>query len=107
VSPGDLRIGANLASRLRTLPRFPGPLEFTDFAATLRNHGMRKYEDGRERYHVTIHSRTDAETMVSALYLPATSQSRLAAAIAYLEHEVRKNGKVELAVPMRRIVALK
>src|SRR5664279_4289751 len=107
VSPGDLRIGANLASRLRTLPRFPGPLEFTDFAATLRNHGMRKYEDGRERYHVTIHSRTDAETMVSALYLPATSQSRLAAAIAYLEHEVRKDGKVELPVPMRRIVALK
>jgi len=37
--------------------RFPGPLEFTDFAATLRSHGMRKYEDGRERYRITIHSR--------------------------------------------------
>jgi len=45
--------------------------------------------------------------MIDALYLPATSQARLDAAIAYLEHEVRKNGKVELAVPMRRIVALK
>ena len=107
VSPGDVRMGANLASRLRTLPRFPGPLEFTDFAAILRSHGMRKYEDGRERYRITIHSRADAELMVSALYLPATSQGRLDAAIAYLEHQVRKNGSVDLAVPMRRIVALK
>jgi len=107
VSPGDLRVGANLASRLRTLPRFPGPLELTDFAATLRSHGMRKYEDGRERYRIAIHSRSDAELMIDALYLPATNQSRLDAAIAYLEHEVRDHGKVELAVPMRRIVALK
>ncbi len=107
VSPGDLRVGANLASRLRTLPRFPGPLELTDFAATLRSHGMRKYEDGRERYRIAIHSRTDAELMIDALYLPATSRGRLDAAIAYLEREVRDHGKVELAVPMRRIVALK
>ena len=107
VSPGDVRVGANVASRLRTLPRFPGPLEFTDFAATLRSHGMRKYEDGRERYRITIHSRADAELMLDALYLPATSQARLDAAISYLENEVRKNGQVELAVPMRRIVALK
>lgn len=107
VSPGDVRVGANLASRLRTLPRFPGPLEFTDFAAILRSHGMRKYEDGRERYRITIHSRADAELMVSALYLPTTSRARLDAAIGYLENEVRKNGSVDLAVPMRRIVALK
>ncbi len=107
VSPGDLRVGANLASRLRTLPRFPGPLELTDFAATLRSHGMRKYEDGRERYRIAIHSRTDAELMIDALYLPTTSRGRLDAAIAYLEREVRDHGQVELAVPMRRIVALK
>jgi ubiquinone/menaquinone biosynthesis C-methylase UbiE len=107
VSPGDVRVGANVASRLRTLPRFPGPLELTDFAATLRSHGMRKYEDGRERYRITIHSRADAELMLDALYLPATSQARLDSAISYLENEVRKNGQVELAVPMRRIVALK
>jgi hypothetical protein len=68
---------------------------------------MRKYEDGRERYRITIHSRADAELMLDALYLPATSQARLDAAISYLENEVRKNGQVELAVPMRRIVALK
>lgn len=107
VSPGDLRVGANLASRLRTLPRFPGPLELTDFAAILRSHGMKKYEDGRERYRITIRSRADAELMVDALYLPATNQARLDAAIAYLENQVRNHGMVELAVPMRRIVALK
>ncbi len=107
VSPGDIRVGANVVTRLRSLPRFPGPLELTDFAATLRSHGMRKYEDGRERYRITIHSRADAELMISALYLPATSQARLNAAIAYLEREVRDHGKVDLAVPMRRILALK
>ncbi len=107
VSLGDIRVGANLASRLRSLPRFPGPLELTDFAATLREHGMRKYEDGRERYRITIHSRTDAELMISALYLPATSRARVDAAIAYLEKEVRDHGSVDLAIPMRRILALK
>lgn len=107
VSARDALIGVNLASRLMTLPRFPGPLEFTDFAATLRKHGMRKYEDGRERYRVTIRSRAEAELMISALYLPATTPERQEAAITYLEEEVRKHGSVELAVPMRRVVALK
>ena len=107
VSPGDVRVGANVASRLRTLPRFPGPLELTDFAATLRSHGLQKIEDGRERYRVTIRSRADAELMISALYLPATKPERTDAAIAYLENQVRDHGKVELAIPMRRIVALK
>jgi hypothetical protein len=68
---------------------------------------MRKYEDGRERYRITIHSRADAELMVSSLYLPTTRQARLDSAISYLENEVRKDGSVDLAVPMRRIVALK
>lgn len=107
LGPADVRIGAALASRLRTLPRFPGPLEFTDFAATLRSHGLRKYEDGRERYRVAIRSRADAELMVSALYLPATSEARREAAIGYLEREVTEHGHVELPIPMRRIVALK
>lgn len=107
VSPSDIALGANLTSRLRTLPRFPGPLELTDFAATLRSHGLQKIEDGRERYRVAIRSRADAEMMISTLYLPATSSARTDAAIAYLEKEVRDHGKVELPIPMRRIVALK
>ncbi len=107
VSPSDLVVAANLTSRLRTLPRFPGPLELTDFAATLRSHGLQKIEDGRERYRVTIRSRADAELMIGALYLPATRPERTDAAIAYLENQVRDHGKVELAIPMRRIVALK
>lgn len=107
VSPSDVVLGANLTSRLRTLPRFPGPLELTDFAATLRSHGLQKIEDGRERYRVTIRSRADAELMISAMYLPATKPERTDTAIAYLETQVRDHGKVELAIPMRRIVALK
>jgi SAM-dependent methyltransferase len=107
VSPSDLVVAANLTSRLRTLPRFPGPLELTDFAAILRSHGLQKIEDGRERFRVSIRSRADAELMISALYLPATKPERTDAAIAYLESQVRDHGKVELAIPMRRIVALK
>lgn len=107
VTPADLVIGAQLARLLRTLPRFPGPLEFTDFAATLRSHGLQKIEDGRERFRITIRSRTDAESMVAALYLPATHPERTQAAIAYLSKQVRDHGQVDLAIPMRRIVALK
>ncbi len=103
----DLRIGLQLAQRLGTTPRFPGPLELTDFAATLRSYGLRKIEDGRERYRVTIRSRADAELMVRALYLPATSQKRTESAIAFLEREVLTHGQAELAIPMRRIIAIK
>lgn len=107
LAPADLRIGLQLAQRLHSLPRFPGPLELTDFAATLRKFGLRKIEDGRERYRVVIRSRADAELMVSALYLPATSWQRTESAIAFLAREVLEHGQVELAIPMRRIVVLK
>ncbi|MDO5287244.1 MAG: class I SAM-dependent methyltransferase [Actinomycetia bacterium] len=105
--PRDLRTGLQIAQRLRSLPRFPGPLELTGFAATLRRYGLRKIEDGRELYRVTIRSRADADLMVSALYLPATSWRRTADAISFLAGEVLQHGQVELAMPMRRVVALK
>ena len=80
LSPADVRTGLLLAAALRSTPRFPGPLELTDFAALLRSHGLTKIEDRRELYHITVRSRSDAELMV---------------------------GEVRLAVPMRRVVALK
>ena len=55
---------------------------------------------------MTIRSRADADLMVSALYLPATSWRRTADAISFLAGEVLQHGQVELAVPMRRVVAL-
>ncbi len=107
LSPADLAIGLRLAHALRSTPRFPGPLEFTDFAALLRSHGLRKVEDRRELYHITVRSRADAELMVDALYLPTTSKKRLEAGIRFLEDQVMARGEVQLAVPMRRVVALK
>ena len=98
LSPADVRTGRR---------GFPGPLELTDFAALLRSHGLTKIEDRRELYHITVRSRSDAELMVGALYLPASSQSRLEAGIRFLEQQVMRHGEVRLAVPMRRVVALK
>lgn len=107
LSPADIRIGLRLAATLRSTPRFPGPLELTDFAALLRTYGLRKVEDRRELYHITVRSRSDAELMVDALYLPTTSPSRLEAGIRFLERQVMAQGEVRLAIPMRRVVAIK
>lgn len=107
LSAADVRIGLRLAAALRSTPRFPGPLELTDFAALLRTYGLTKIEDRRELYHITVRSRSDAELMVGALYLPVTSRARLEAGILFLEQQVMRHGEVRLAVPMRRVVALK
>lgn len=107
LSGADVRIGLRLAAALHSTPRFPGPLELTDFAALLRTYGLRKLEDRRELYHITVRSRSDAELMVAALYLPTTSASRLDAGIRFLEKQVMARGEVSLAVPMRRVVAIK
>lgn len=98
-----MRIGANL----KTVPQYPTPLEMTDFAATFRRLGLRKIEDGRERYVLTVRSRADAELILSSLYLPSTSDARFQAAIGFLERQVLSHGEVAMAIPMRRVVALK
>ena len=92
--------------RLRTKPQFPGPVELTGFAKTLAEHGMRTVEDARERYRFSIRSRADAELMMSALYLPNTRWSRVESAIEYLE-DLRRHDVVDVAIPMRRLVAIK
>lgn len=107
LSLADVRIGLRLAAALRSTPRFPGPLELTDFAALMRAHGLRKIEDRRELYHITVRSWADAELMVDALYLPTTSAARLEDGIRFLESQVMAQGEVKLAVPMRRVVAMK
>ena len=38
-------------ARLRTKPQFPGPLELVGFTRIAESHGLRRVEDGRERYH--------------------------------------------------------
>jgi SAM-dependent methyltransferase len=103
----DLRVLTRINGRLRTKPQFPGPVELTGFARTLQLHGMRAVEDARERYGFRIRSRADAELVMSALYLPNTRWARVERAIEYLEDSVERREVVEVAIPMRRLVAIK
>jgi ubiquinone/menaquinone biosynthesis C-methylase UbiE len=103
----DLAILTRINTRLRTKPQFPGPVELTGFARVLEQCDLRKVEDARERYSFTVATRADAELMMSALYLPGTRQSRIEAAAEYLEDRLVKKGPVEVAIPMRRLVAIK
>ncbi len=107
LGPRDLRVLTRINGRLRTKPQFPGPVELTGFAKALTAQGMRAVEDGRERYRFSIRTRADAELMMSALYLPNTRWSRVERAIEYLEDRLEKREVVEVAIPMRRIVAIK
>lgn len=103
----DLRVLSRINTRLRTKPQFPGPVEMMGSTKTLRAHGMHRVEDARERYCFTVSDRADAELMLSALYLPQTRRSRVEAAIEFLERRVERRGPVEVAIPMRRLVAIK
>jgi SAM-dependent methyltransferase len=107
LAPSDVRVLTRINGRLRTKPQFPGPVELTGFARTLQVHGMRVVEDARERYRFSIRSRADAELVMSALYLPNTRWSRVERAIEYLEDRVNRRELVEVAIPMRRLVAIK
>lgn len=107
LAPRDVRLLSRINTRLRTKPQFPGPVELTGFGRTVLAHGMRRVEDARERYCFTVSSRADAELMLSALYLPQTRKSRVEAATELLEDRMRRRGPVEVAIPMRRLVAIK
>ena len=107
LQPSDLRVLTRINGRLRTTPQFPGPVELTGFAKTLTVYGMRAVEDARERFRFSIRSRADAELVMSALYLPNTRWSRVERAIEYLEDAVKKREVVDVAIPMRRLVAIK
>ncbi|SDS33650.1 class I SAM-dependent methyltransferase [Microlunatus soli] len=107
IAPRDLRVLTRVTTRLRTKPQFAGPLEFTGFSKALEARGLRKVEDGRQRYGFWITSRADAETVMSAIYLPDTRWSRVEAAIEHLEDRVASRGPFEMAIPIRRLVAIK
>jgi SAM-dependent methyltransferase len=107
LGPRDLRVLTRINGRLRTKPQFPGPVELAGFTRTLAQCGMRRVEDARERYCFHVRSRADAELMMSALYLPNTRWSRVERAIEYLEDQLKRREVVEVAIPMRRIVAIK
>jgi SAM-dependent methyltransferase len=107
IAPRDLRVLGRITARLRTKPQFPGPVERTGFTRALAEVGLRRVEDARQRYAFWVTCRADAETVMSALYLPDTRWSRVEAAIEHLEDRVAARGPFELAIPMRRLVAIK
>lgn len=103
----DLRVLTRLNTRLRTVPQFPGPVELAGFGRTLHDNGLRMVEDARERYVFVVKTRADAELVMSALYLPQTRWSRVESAIEFLQERVQRRGPVQVAIPMRRVVAIK
>jgi ubiquinone/menaquinone biosynthesis C-methylase UbiE len=107
VGIGDLRVLSRITARLRALPQFPGAVEKTGFTAALTQCGLRRVEDARERYGFWVTSRSDAERVMSALYLPGTRWSKVESAIEHLEDRLAARGPFELAIPMRRLVAIK
>jgi SAM-dependent methyltransferase len=107
LGPADLLTLGQLTRRLRATPQFPGPVELAGFHKALDAAGLTRVEDKRERYRFTVRSREDAVLVVSALYLPTTRRSRLEAAVEYLEDRLARADSVEIAIPMRRVVAIK
>lgn len=107
LAPSDLRQLGRLNARLRGGPRFPGPVELTGFRRALAEHGLQVVEDKRERYRFTVTTSDDAWLLVSALYLPHTPPARVAAAVDHLTESAERRGSVEIAVPVRRLVAIK
>jgi SAM-dependent methyltransferase len=103
----DVRELGRLNARLRTRPRFPGPVELAGFRRSLLEHGLQAVEDKRERYRFTVTTSDDAWLLLSALYLPLTPQARIAAAVDYLSDATERRGPIEIAIPMRRLVAIK
>jgi SAM-dependent methyltransferase len=107
LGPRDVRVLTRISGRLRTKPSFPGNVEIAGFHKALDATGLTRVEDKRERYHFSVRSREDAELMMSALYLPNIRKSRVQAAVEYLEDRLKRRESVEVAIPMRRIVAIK
>jgi SAM-dependent methyltransferase len=107
LGPLDLVTVSQISRRLHARPRFPGPVELAGFHKTLDAVGLTRVEDKRERYRFSVRSREDAELVMSALYLPSTRRSRVEAAVEYLEDRLQRSESVEIAIPMRRVVAIK
>ena len=106
-APRDLRVPFGVVTRLRSLPRFPGPVEATAYVPAMAGTGLRKVEDARERYHFEVRTPEDAAQVIQAFYLPVTSPERRQAAVDFLVDRAIRDGAVRVSISMRRFVALK
>ena len=106
--PSDVLVLGPLTARLRTPPQFPGGGELVGLSESLAGAGFDVMEDARERFAFRVRDRDDAELLLSALYLPDAPDERWQSALAWLSEraESRPDG-VEVAIPIRRILALR
>ncbi|GAA3576248.1 class I SAM-dependent methyltransferase [Microlunatus spumicola] len=107
LAPTDVRQLGGLNARLRARPRFPGPIERGGFRPALQEQGLTVVEDKRERYRYRVTTSDDAALLLSALYLPHTPPARVASALDYLSETAERRGPVDIAIPVRRLVAIK
>jgi SAM-dependent methyltransferase len=104
----DLLVLAPLTARLRTPPRFPGGAELTGLGAALARTGLDLIEDARERFAFRVRREEDAELLVSALYLPDVAEERRRSAARWLAERAQERAAgVEVAIPVRRILAMR
>lgn len=104
---GDIRTLTGLTTRLRSTPQFPAGGEIKDLKDQLRAAGFDVMESQRERYAYTVRSIDDARRLVGALYLPGTSDARREAAAAWLAERAENRDGLEVAIPIRRITAMR
>lgn len=102
----ELRLASQLSWVLRAVLRFPGALG-VNYGKLLSAAGLTKVEDQRERYRYAVRSRADAELLFAAIDHTGVSDERVEAAIDFLGERTLSRGVVTLAIPMRRIVAIK
>ena len=100
----DLRMASQLGAYLRVSPHLPGTVEFRA-KAMLGAVGLTKMEDSRGRHHFEVRNRADAELLVGGLR-QAGDSARAASAVNFLTARA-ENAPVRVALPMRRIVAIK
>jgi SAM-dependent methyltransferase len=103
----DIPVLTGLATRLRSGPKFPGGDELSGLRDELSAAGFNVLESQRERYGFPIASRADADLLVRSMYLPETSAARRTAAAAWLAERAAAKGPFEVAIPIRRIVAMR
>ncbi|MGH3367568.1 MAG: class I SAM-dependent methyltransferase [Nocardioidaceae bacterium] len=104
----DMRLLAPLTARLRTTPQFPNGAEMTNLTSSIEAAGFRVLEDARERFGFVVRTGDDARLLMRSLYLPGTSDRRRDLAARWLtERAVAQPDGVEVALPIRRVVAMK
>lgn len=104
--PAQMLMAAQLSVRLRTAIRFPGQ-SWVGFAAACTAAGLTKVEDARQRYLYSVKSADDAHLLIAGLDLSGVSEPRVEEAVNFLVGRVKATGEVTIAVPLRRIIAIK